>query len=448
MSSTDQPSTDTRNPRTVFVLLGVTMLTGAASQALFGLAVARWFVTETAGAYFIGLALMTLVGYLGRVGTEQIALRDASPVWSVGDRSGFGAISSMLARTTLTTSAVSLVLCLTAVGIISLVAQPAVLRESPEIWLAIAALLPMNLLATGCALLRAGGLMAPSIAYRYLAVFAPALLIVAAARAIEVIPDSPTAATLLTSMIAAVFVWRRVQSMGLHTGGSRSFRQVQSSAIRLTAATALNAALTWTDRIILGALVGAAAVGIYGAAWQLIMPFNLIFLLGGTISSPIFARLHAQKDLAHLESVTRSLSLAMFGAALAAGVAIIVASPTILGFLGEGYETGTTLIAILVVGQVINLGAGPIGNVYAMAGRDDILLRVTAASALLSIGTTIGLTAALGSTGTALGVTLGLVAKNVSLVLLANTHVGISPIAGLRRQHQSAGLAGLGTLLR
>lgn len=432
------------------LLLGGALVSGALSQAVFGFAVARWFSTEASGAFFIGMAVLTLIGYLGRFGTEQLALREASPAWANSDHGAFQMIASWMNQTVLRGTAVTSVLTLAVLAGIALVARPESLVDSPEVWLAVLAMCPLNLITTGCALLRAGDRLVTSITARYLAVFGPALGLLALAVAIDGIPNSPMLAIALSATVVAVLVWREVSSLTRgHVDAPTNFEapERRSAATQLTTSTVLNAALTWTDRLILGVIAGTAAVGVYGVAWQLVLPFNLVHLLSGTISSPTFARLHSANKLAQLETTTRALSLANAVAAIVVSSVVVTASPVALSMIGEAYNDARSLVIILIVGQIANLAAGQVGVLYAMAGKDNALLRITGYSALLSLIVTVGLTIPFGATGTAAGVTIGLIAKNVSLAVAARTHLDIAPAFFLRRRHDRTATP-VGAILR
>lgn len=419
-------------------VLGGALALGALSQAVFGFAIARWFGPQATGSFFIGLAVLTLVGYLGRFGTEQLALREASPAWANSDYDAFRNIAHWMNRTTLRGTVVTSILTLVVLGVVTLVAAPESLVNSVEVWLAVASMAPLNMITTGCALLRAGDRLVVSVTARYLGVFGPALALLAVAVAVDEIPSSPMLAVALSATVVALLVWREVAALTRDrpvVPTEYVAPERRSAATQLTVSTVLNAMLTWVDRLILGAIAGAAAVGIYGVAWQLVLPFNLIHLLSGTISSPTFARLHAAQKLELLETTTRSLSLANALVALVAAGVIVLASPTVLSIIGEEYGSATSLVVILVVGQVVNLSAGQVGVLYAMAGLDRVLLRITTVSAAVSLIATIGLTIPVGATGTAAGVTAGLVVKNLSLALAASKHLGVAPAFFIPRQH-------------
>ena len=425
------------------VLLGGALLSGAIAQAVFTFAVVRWFTTETTGTFFIGLAVLTLVGYIGRFGTEQLALREASPAWANGEYQSFREIAAWMRQTVLRGTALSGLLTLALLAAIALIARPEALTNSPEIWLAVLAMAPISMVTTGCALLRAGDRLVASISARYLAIFILALALLALGVNIDVIPASPMLSLGLSAAVVSYFVWRDVTSL-TEAKPTPTTEYVapdrRSAAAQLTTSTLLTAALTWTDRLILGALAGTAAVGVYGVAWQLVLPFNLVYLLSGTVSSPTFARLYAAGELAKLETTTRALSLAHAVAATGLGALIIVATPTVLNFVGDEYGDVQLLTIILIVGQVINLSAGQVGMLYAMAGQDSALLRITGYSTLISLIAIFGLTIPFGATGTAVGVTVGLVTKNLALAVVARTHLDIAPTFLLpKRQERASG---------
>ena len=433
------PATPTRvSGRPSGLFLGVALATGlgAVFQALLSLFSARWLSDVQVGAYFIGLSIVTLGGMLGRLATEQLALRDASPAWSTGDRERFNTVARTMLRVSLLGSLSVGTAILIGLYVIFIVLRPDALVHHGEIWLSPAVLVGMNLVATGCALLRAADRTIASVLSRYLGVFAPAFAIVAVSAKTGWIPASPMFAVLLSSTLVASTTWTQLTKIGGDSTSPVKFAQYRDSATRITVSGFLNAALTWSDRIILGVIAGVASVEIYGVAWQFVLPFGLIAVLAGTISAPSFSRLHVAGDLAQLETAIRSISLWMFGAALLTGLGLLVASSPVLNYLGSSFGDAQPVVAILIVGQIVNLGAGPIGDLYVMVKQDNVLLRVSAMSAAVSLVATIALTAGFGINGTAAGVALGLIVKNVSLVVIAPKLLGIAPVVFLRRRHE------------
>lgn len=423
---------------TAFVGIAVAMGAGAGSQGLFALLSARWLPDTQIGAFFIGLSIVTLVGTFGRLGTEQLSLRDASPAWSDSDNERFASVVRTMYRAVVAGSVIASLLTLAGLGAVAIAFRPAALSSTIEIWLAVPTLVTMNLVTTGGSLLRSADRLLTSVLYRYLAVFAPALAIVAVSVRFDSVPNSPMLAMLVTSTLVAGFTWRQVFALinASAPDDSADFGNYRQAAMRLMVSNGLNVALSWSDRIILGAIAGTAVVGIYGVAWQLVLPFSLLLVLSSTITSPTFSRLHAADRLGPLETTARTVSLWMLVAAIATGVGLVLASAPILSRLGDGFEAAQPIVVILVLAQIVNLGAGPIGQLYIMSKRDDVLVGVAAVSAAVSVLSTTALTLGFGPNGTAAGVAIGLAAKNISLVALAPRLLGVAPVVFLRRQHE------------
>ena len=447
---TTEVHTDPRpsNARITLISIAAAMGLGAGAQGVFGLLVAREYSESVVGGYYLGLSIVVLAGTIGRIGTELLALREGSPAWANGDRSEFAQVTRTFLRAASRGSVVTAVLVAGLSALVGVFAGSEAVLDSPEILFAAPALISMNLLTVSCSLLRAANQMVLSVALRYFAVFGPALGILLATSRLEVPAVSPMLIVFVTATAAAAVAYLRLRALCGGNGaiGDASFAPYRSSAFRLTTSSGLNMALSWSDRLILASIAGVASVGVYGVAWQLVLPFTLLLTLGGTVSGPTFSRLWASGDIARLESVARGVSSAMLLLAVATGGAILIVAGPVLDRLGGNYGTAESIIFVLILGQIVNVGSGPIGQLYVMTGHETVVLRVSAASALVSVLSIVALTFAFGATGTAAGVTAGFIAKNASLVLLARRHLHISPFVAMPRRHERpprTSLAGL-----
>ena len=141
-----------------------------------------------------------------------------------------------------------------------------------------------------------------------------------------------------------------------------------------------------------------------------------------------------QRDAASLPGALRAFRSAMLAssaAALAIWVAAVGMAPWLLGLLGPGFDGGVAALRIAATAHLVNVLAGPIGELLLMQSMDRIVLVGSAASG-------VGLVLALLAPGGAGGVTTvasiagaAIVARNLVLLAGARLRLGRWP-HGLR----------------
>lgn len=127
--------------------------------------------------------------------------------------------------------------------------------------------------------------------------------------------------------------------------------------------------IVWFDVILVGAIAGAGAAGVYGAASRFVTAGLIISTAMRMVISPRFSALLAQDKtyaVQHLYSTTVTW-IVLLGAPIY-GVFMFFA-PTVLGWLGEGFADGSTALVILCAGAITSLLAGNVDSVLMMSGR-------------------------------------------------------------------------------
>ena len=126
-----------------------------------------------------------------------------------------------------------------------------------------------------------------------------------------------------------------------------------------------------TDVLMVGFMLGPKPVGIYSVADRAAEFINLFQLTLNPALAPTFASLFAAKEMKQLQRVVTTSTRMTFLAALLVGFAFIVFGGRILGlFYGPDFARGQRALAILSVGQLINVAAGPVGILLAMTRHE------------------------------------------------------------------------------
>jgi O-antigen/teichoic acid export membrane protein len=159
-----------------------------------------------------------------------------------------------------------------------------------------------------------------------------------------------------------------------------------------------------SDRIVVAAFVGAAAVVAYEVALRPHSGLRLINgLIGGALVSTC-SRLVAQDRFERLRRLVLVGSL--YGVILTLPfvvLTLVLARPLLEAWVGSGYGRYAAYVQIFASYWLIHASGGLVGGAIIGIGRIRIFVWLTAIGAVLTLGLSIGLTAALGTIGVILG---------------------------------------------
>lgn len=183
-----------------------------------------------------------------------------------------------------------------------------------------------------------------------------------------------------------------------------------------------------TDVLMLAALKGTRAAGLFQAAARGadLAAFGLMVVSAAI--QPTLARLHAVGDVPRLQAVI----------AVAARVATAVALPTAIAFIGLGgpilsaafgaeYVQGAGVLAILSGAQVVNAAMGPVGLILNMTGHERLAVQGLAVGAVANVLLNLALIPLWGTTGAAVATAVSLVLWNVVQSTYVRRRLGLRP---------------------
>jgi len=172
-----------------------------------------------------------------------------------------------------------------------------------------------------------------------------------------------------------------------------------------------------TDIVLLGALKGAEAVGIYRPACSVV---TLVGFGLGSVNvalAPVIASLHAKGDLARLQRVVTASARAATAFAVPVTAGLIFGGRWILLVFGRQYARGATALAILSLGQLANALAGSVGLILTMTGHERDTAKGLAAAAVINVLLNLALIPSFGIEGAAAATATSLAAWNALLML-------------------------------
>lgn len=182
-----------------------------------------------------------------------------------------------------------------------------------------------------------------------------------------------------------------------------------------------------TDRILLGALSGSEAVGLYEPSARLAA--LTIFSLGvvNLTISPFVADLYSRKSYTKLQRLLSAGALITGASAVLIGCVLYYGDTFFLSIFGADYVGGSDALAILVVGNVASALAGPAAYLLMMTNQQSTAWRIDAVSAVGNLVLNIILIPPFDIAGAAVATACTLLGRNIAMAYLAVTRVGLNP---------------------
>jgi O-antigen/teichoic acid export membrane protein len=144
--------------------------------------------------------------------------------------------------------------------------------------------------------------------------------------------------------------------------------------------------LFWTDVFVLAAFVASEEVGIYSAAARAAQVILLFIISVSLMFSPFVADLHARGERDKLDRLYKQLTRWTLAVTLPIFILLSVTPASALRLFGAEFGAGADALAILLLGQLVNVATGTVGFILIMVGRTGWDLVVYAASVALDVG--------------------------------------------------------------
>ena len=180
-----------------------------------------------------------------------------------------------------------------------------------------------------------------------------------------------------------------------------------------------------TDALMLGALKGVEAVGVYSVVDRL-SGFTLFFQ--GAINmplAPLASSLYAAGDMKRLESIISKASLGVLLATLPLVAFLILGGHWCLSLFGPGFTQGQSALTILSLGQLVNAATGAVAVLLTMSGHEKFTAISIGASAIVNVVLNALLIPPWGVVGAATATSTSIVLMNILMAVWVYKKMGI-----------------------
>lgn len=408
-------------------------ISNAALRFLVSLLLARILGASGFGAYSLALSWVGILSVPAALGFDRLLVREIAVYRS---RSEWGLMRGVLARTNQAALGASLLLAV-AMGLVAWVLSG---RLEPQVlyslWVA-AALIPLTALvqlrqAAMRGLQRVVSGQFPEQLLR------PVLFILLVGAGYLLLEDSLSAPVVVGLNAGAIAIAFLVGAALLRRTLPREIREAApvhetrrwlSSSPALIFVAGAQVINMRADIIMVGAIAGVRAAGIYTVASRGAELVGFILMAANAALGPVFASLYSSGDLERLQRlVTRSARL-MFLAALPIALALMVFGYWFMLPFGKEFTTGATALAILCLGQLASVAMGSVGVLLVMSGNERSAATGVGLGAALNVGLNAALIPVFGIEGAAVATASSTIVWNLLLVMFTSKKLGIHPTA-------------------
>ncbi len=423
---------------------------GAGLGFLAGILAARLLGAEALGLYSLGITCMTVGSIVGRIGLDNVLVRRVAAEIGADDWSGaLAARRTVMVLALAGSAAISAILAGLAAPIAVIVFDKPGLA-TPLLVCALA-ILPFSALSLLVASLNAAGRAAPAslvqAALPQLGIVAGlGLATVAGARWDAADMSALHLAAILASTVAAWLIWRRVAAGKPAAPGGAAIRPMLAAGLPLLWVTLVGVATVTVDILMLGLWREAETLGHYAAAAHTAGLMALILVATNGVVAPKIAHLHAQGRMTQMSAVVRGASFLMAAAMLPVLLLFLGAPGLVMRLYGPGFEAGAAALAILAIGQFVNVACGPVGYMLIMTGHERLLRNITLMAGIMNVVLNSLLIPDFGAVGAAIATAASMAALNLVATIHVYRKFSINMIAlfdpGAARAALSGGIVG------
>jgi O-antigen/teichoic acid export membrane protein len=182
-----------------------------------------------------------------------------------------------------------------------------------------------------------------------------------------------------------------------------------------------------TEVLVLGLLQPAGPVGVFGVARRLSMLVGSLLTSISVLFNPMVADLHHKRHHTELDRLFKTATRWLFTVGFPLCLIEVLFARDLLHVFGEGFSSGALALAILALGQLVNIGTGTVAGLLAMIGRARMSLLNSAFFLGLSLVLDVLMIPPWGILGAAIANATSLAVVNLLRVIQVRRVLGILP---------------------
>lgn len=401
---------------------------GSGLAFAFNVAVARLLGAQGSGIYFLALSITAIGSVIGQVGLDSALLRFIAIRATHDDWAGVKGVYKLGMRMALVTSgAIMTLVFIASPWIADTIFNKPELSE-PLRWMSLS-ILPFSLLNLQAESLKGLKHIRDAMTIQSIGIPLIGLLLIFPMANMAGVLGVGITYIISTGIVAilASWIWKKTISKHRIVAVPFPFKDIWNSCRPLWGVSILNGAiLPWMPFFLLGIWSTTEEVGIFGAALRIAMLVSFFLVAINSVVAPKFASLYSKGDIQALGQLGRHSALLLTMLAAPALLIMIFAGGWVMGLYGKAFVAGSTVLAILAFGQLVNAMCGPVGFLLTMSGHGQQLQKTTIISLIFQLLLCVALIPKFGMEGAAIAMAAGVISNNLIAVFYVRRLIGIA----------------------
>ncbi|MCG2796685.1 MAG: flippase [Actinomycetia bacterium] len=219
---------------------------------------------------------------------------------------------------------------------------------------------------------------------------------------------------LIAFLPLVVYVSRRFPGSLKSVKPKYEIKELMSFSLPVMFAAFAGEILCQTDNIMIGYFESSKQVGIYNGAIPLYKTLPIFLVAVAFMFGPVAARMIGEKTGKALLDLYKSVTKWSFLFTLPACMLLLLYPAEILRlFFGERYVSASTVLQLLVLGEVVHTLVGPNDRILVAYGKTRLLMADAVATAVLNVVLNLAFIPPWGINGAALATAISLVTINI-----------------------------------
>ena len=235
------------------------------------------------------------------------------------------------------------------------------------------------------------------------------------------------AASSIVICVIALFMWNK-QIKGDWGRAKLKDNMLWGASSNLWAASTMSLTVQWSGILIAGALVSSTEIAYLSAAQRTAMLTSFVLMVVNMVVAPRYALLWKEDKIKEIQRLAKWSTRGMVILVIPI-VAVMLAVPElIMGLFGAEFVVAGNLLAIMAIGQFINVATGSVGFLLNMSGHERDFRRVTMFAGPMTIILSYFFIVQWGVLGAAIATAVGLSLQNIGALFMVRKRLGFWPI--------------------
>ena len=186
-------------------------------------------------------------------------------------------------------------------------------------------------------------------------------------------------------------------------------------------------ALSQTDILMVGSLIGSDAAGLYSAGVRIATLATLVIMAVNGIAMPMISQYHARNEQENLVKLVRYATIGTFGLTVPLVLMLFFFGDWVLGLLGSEFSADLAAMRILLIGRLITGSAAMGMPLLLMTGHQKVCAKIFLFSIPVNLALNMILIPHWGIEGAATATVVTILMWNVWVSILVMQKLGINP---------------------